>query len=118
MAGLDPMQYRGAMVDADIAANQGMVGDLNDAELMGMQQYRQMLIDIMNRERYGAEVPNMQAYQADEIANRRSGGLGGFIGDTLGSGLGALTGGLGSGLGNRMSGGGRASPVDYRTIDL
>ncbi|MGQ0721025.1 MAG: hypothetical protein ACT4PE_05555 [Candidatus Eiseniibacteriota bacterium] len=105
LSGLDPMQYRGALVDADISANQGMVGALNEAQLQGDMGYRQMLLDLLNRERYGVEAPGESANIDRRFQESQRGGIGGFLGGVLGTGLGALTGGLGSGLGARLAGG-------------
>lgn len=102
-AGLDPMQYRGAMVDADIGANQGTVAALNQAELDDASQYRDMILNFLNRERYGVEAPGEEANIGRRFEEEQRGGLGGFLGQAAGSALGSWLspGGIARGRGNR-----------------
>jgi hypothetical protein len=95
LSGLDPMQYRGAMVDADIAGNQGTVGALNDAEMQDAEGYQAMIRDFLNRERYGVEVPSEAANVANRYASDRQKQdfWGGLAGQAVGAGAGALLGG-------------------------
>jgi len=99
LAGLDPMQARSAMVGADIAANAGTVGALNEAEMADAENYRNMIRDLLYRERYGVEAPaeaaNINRRWEEEM---QGGGFGDFLGGVAGLGLGGLTGsGLGAG---------------------
>lgn len=99
LLGFDPMQYRGAMVDADIAANQNTVGALNDAELQGMSGYQDMLRNFLSQERYGVDVPRNAAdvsYGRQRQQDRRN-MWGNLAGSVVGAGVGALTGGIGGG---------------------
>jgi len=107
LSGLDPMQQRTAMVDADIAANQGLGEAINASELQGASGYQDFLRQLLMSER--------QAELEKQRRDEERGGIGGFLGQVAGVGLGSLAGGLGSRLagGSRRSGGGGGGGLDY-----
>jgi hypothetical protein len=102
LQGLDPMQYRGAMLNADIAANQGMVGALNEAEMQDATRYSDLINRLLSGERYGVEAPEWRSNQDYGRQLAQQDGIGGFLGGALGTGIGAFTGGLGGNAADRL----------------
>lgn len=101
LSGLDPIQYRGALLDADIAANSEQVRALNEAELQGGLGYRDVILDLLRRERGFGEAAE-QANIGRRFQEEQSGGFGGFLGSLLGLGGGAFLGEAGGSLGRRV----------------
>jgi len=108
LAGLDPMATRQAMVDADISANAGTAGALNEAEF----QEGQGNLDFQ-RSLFTGELDFMRnrALERERAKAASRGGIGQAIGSVAGAfipGAGALFGGGGGG-----GGGGGRSPYNY-----
>lgn len=79
--GLDPMQQRAALVNADIGAQGGLANSLNEADLQGAGNYQQLLQSLLGSER-GHE---FQAIEAKKERDANKGSFGGFLGQIAGS---------------------------------
>jgi hypothetical protein len=101
--GLDPIQQRGAMMDADIGASQGAADFLNDAELEELLGQRGFLQSLLSGER-GFEQQKILARMAAKAAEKQRGSPFGQI-------LGAAVGGLPF-LGGIFGGGGGGGGSD------
>lgn len=101
LSGLDPMQQRQAMIDADIEASGGLAGALNAADLQGLSGYQDFIRQLLGGERgyqFQREEAERQRQWEEEM---QGGGFWDMLGNVGGKALGAFTGGYGEERGRR-----------------
>lgn len=102
--GLDPMQQRGALVNAEVGASGSLADAMNGADLEGITNYRDLLQRLLTGER---------GYQQNDIndlrqAQREKDARGSFLGNLAGQGVGIASGFIGGGRGRSSASGGWA----------
>lgn len=114
--GLDPFAARQEMLDTERNASSNQANALNEADIQGGMDYRQLLASILGGERGYQNAGIQQRYAAGEARGMKPHGLGGFLGQVGGAALGGLFGGGGDNNTPDLSGAANygGEPAQYR----